>query len=183
MELITLENKYKVNLIKDVVIYPLKINEDNSGILIETLRKDWKTIYGKGREFAMQYFSVTKAGIARDEDVWHYHPTKQEDRFLVAYGNIVVAIADNREESPTNGVLNFFHMRSNIAPYILLIPKRTLHGFMVVSKNPAVLLNFPTTLYDQKEEGRISYKEANVKLADGTIFNWEMVRKEFKLEL
>ena len=38
-------------------MHPLKINRDKSGILVETLRSDWKEIYGKGREFAMQYFS------------------------------------------------------------------------------------------------------------------------------
>ena len=183
IEFIDLKNKENVKLIKDVIAYPLKVNRDGSGILVETLRTDWKEIYGEGRDFAMQYFSVTDPWIARDENVWHYHPTVQEDRFLVAYGEIVTAIADNRVDSPTEGLLNLFHMQADQDPYILLIPKKTLHGFMVVSKTPAVLLNFPTSLYDPKEENRIPYPEAQITLPDGNTFSWELVRKEFKREL
>ncbi len=180
MEFVTLANKGNVTLIKDVLMYPLKVNRDESGILVETLRVDWKEIYGPGREFAMQYFSVTESGIARDEAVWHYHP-QQEDRFLVAQGEIVAAVADSRESSPTNGLLNLFYMKSSIDPYMLLIPKQTLHGFIVVSSVSATLLNFPSALYNPKEEKRIPYQDAQVKIPDGTLFSWDLVRKEFPI--
>lgn len=180
MEFITLSNKNSVKLVKDVLLYPLRVNKDDSGILVETLRTDWKEIYGRGREFAMQYYSTTSPGLARDENIWHCHPTMQEDRFLVIAGEIVVAIADPRESSPTNGLLNLFYMQAENDPYILLIPKQTLHGFMVVSSTPATLLNFPTSLYNQKEEERISYKKAGIKLPNGTLFNWDLVRSFYK---
>lgn len=179
MDFITLENKDSHTLIQDVLLHPLKVNQDESGILVETLRKDWKEIYGPGREFSMQYFSVTKSGVARDESVWHLHPTYQEDRFLVARGEIVTAVADNREGSKTFGQLNLFHMKAYENPYIILIPKNTLHGFMVVSKEDAVLLNFPTGLYNPEEEGRVPYEKVNIKTADGNLFSWDRVRKEF----
>ena len=182
IELIDLKNKENVKLIKDVIVYPLKVNRDGSGILVETLRRDWKDIYGKGREFSMQYYSVTDSGVARDEDVWHYHPN-QEDRFIVVQGEIITAVADSREDSETLGLLNLFYMQADQDPYILLIPKKTLHGFMVVSKTPAVLLNFPTSLYNPKEEKRVPYSEAQIILPDGNTFSWELVRKEFKREL
>ncbi len=178
MEFISLKNEKTSNIIKDVLLYPLKINKDESGVLVETLRKDWPEIYGPDREFFMQYYSITPSNAARDENVWHYHPN-QEDRFIVAQGEIVTAIADYRKDSPTFGLLNLFYMQSQIDPYILLIPKRTLHGFMVVSKAPAVLLNFPTSLYNPKEEERIPYSEALVKLPDGSLFSWNIVRKLF----
>jgi len=180
MEFITLANKDNVNLVKNVLMHPLKVNRDESGILVETLRKDWKDIYGANREFTMQYYSVTKSGVARDERVWHYHP-QQEDRFLVAQGEIIVAVADNRQGSQTLGLLNLFHIRAEINPYILLIPKGTLHGFLVVSQTPAVLLNFPTLLYDAREEQRLPYGEANIKNSDGSLFAWDQVRSKFNL--
>lgn len=179
-EFITLDNKDRVKLIKGVLLYPLKINRDESGILVETLRKDWLGIYGKNREFAMQYYSVTSYGLARDEKVWHYHPT-QEDRFQVVRGDIVVGIADNRDDSTTKGLLNLFYMQAEKNPYMVLVPKKTLHAFMVVSKEPAVLINFPTSLYNPKEEGRIPHEEAQVKLPDGSLFSWNKVRKEFSI--
>jgi len=180
MEFITLANKDSVNLVKNVLIYPLKVNRDESGILVETLRKDWKGIYGANREFTMQYYSVTKSGVARDEAVWHYH-LKQEDRFLVAQGEIITAVADNRQGSETFGILNLFHMKAEVDPYILLIPKGTLHGFLVVSYTPAVLLNFPTFLYNTSEEQRISYREAKIKNSEGSLFTWDQVRSKFSL--
>src|SRR3990167_2947427 len=132
MEFITLKNKNAVKLIDGIILYRLKINKDESGIIVETLRKDWEGIYGKNREFSMQYYSVTDSGIARDEKVWHLHPNYQEDRFIVARGEIVVAVADKRENSPTKDIINLFHMKAYKDPYILLIPKDTLHGFLVV---------------------------------------------------
>ncbi len=183
MEFITLANKDSLKLINDIVIHPYKINQDRSGILVETLKKDWTDVYGKGKEFFMQYYSETASGVARDEDVWHYHPTIQDDRFSVVKGEIVVAVADNRKDSLTNGLLNLFYINATQNPYMVLIPKKTLHGFMVVSKESAILINFPTGLYNPQEEGRIPYAEAQVKTSDGVIFNWDLVRKEFKLEL
>lgn len=178
MDFITLKNKEKTKLIHDVIMYPLKVNKDASGLLVETLRTDWKEIYGSGREFAMQYYSVTASGIARDENVWHYHEM-QEDRFLVVQGAIVVAVADNRQESATNGRLKLFYMEAYADPYILLIPKKTLHGFLVVSKTPAILLNFPTKLYNIEDEIRIPYSNAQIKFPAGGLFSWDKVREEF----
>lgn len=180
MELITLENKDSQKIIKDVIVYPLKVNLDETGgILVETLRRDWNNIYGPGREFFMQYFSVTESGLARDEKVWHYHPTTQEDRFLVANGEVVVAVADNREDSETKGLLNLFYIKYDKDPFIVLIPKKTLHGFMVVSDGQATLLNFPTALYNPDEEVRIPHEEANIKTPDGQFFTWDLVREKF----
>ena len=180
MDLITLENKNNHKIIKDVLMHPLRVNLDETGgVLVETLRRDWKDIYGPGREFFMQYFSITDSGLARDENVWHYHPTVQEDRFLVSQGEVVVAVADNRQDSETNGLLNLFYIKYDKDPYIVLIPKKTLHGFMVVSSGLAVLLNFPTALYNPVEEVRVGYKEANVKTTGGELFSWNLVRNKF----
>lgn len=177
IELITIENEAKHQIIKDVVLRPLKINKDETGVLVETLRTDWTDIYGPKHPFAMQYYSITQPGIARDESVWHFHPTLQDDRFLVTSGAIVVAVADSRRESFTKGLLNLFYMTADISPFELLIPRKTLHGFMVTSDSPATLLNSPTQLHDPAEEGRIPYSQAQIKTTDGKIFVWDMVRK------
>lgn len=181
MEFITLENKYNIKLIKDVAMHSYKINEDSSGVLVETMRKDWDDVYSQGREFFMQYYSETSSGIARDESIWHYHPTTQEDRFSAVKGEIVVAIGDNRKDSETRGLLNLFYINARKNPYMLLIPRKTLHGFMAVSKEPAILINFPTGLYNPQEEGRISYEKAQIKTLDGIFFSWDLVRKKFPI--
>lgn len=179
MEFITLNNLSRQKLIKDVIIRPLKINKDDSGILVETLRRDWLDIYKDG--FAMQYYSITPPGLVRDENVWHLHPRIQDDRMLVVSGAIVLAVADKRENSQTRDILNIFYMQADKSPYIILVPRGILHSFMAVSKTPAILLNFPTALYNLSEEGRLPYQEAHVLLPNGTPFSWREVRKEFSI--
>ncbi len=176
MELITLKNKNSVKLIKDVIIHSYKVNKDSSGVLVETLRRDWEDVYNEGREFSMQYYSETPPGLARDEDVWHFHPTVQDDRFSVIKGEIVVAVADSRKDSETLGLLNLFYINARVDPYLVLIPRRTLHGFLVVSKEPAILINFPTAVYNPKEEERVPYKEVDIRLPNGAPFSWDLVR-------
>lgn len=180
----TLEKLGKFPLIKEVVIKPLKINRDKRGILVETLKRNWPDVYNeKELSFAQNYFSITKPGVARDEDQWHYHPRKQIDRFVVIQGNIVFVLYDWRKKSPTYKYMNWFKMgesNGDNGQYLLLIPVNVLHCFMVISKKPAIIMNFPTRLYDPKEEGRIPFKE--VKLWDNkTTFFWDNIRKNFGL--
>lgn len=175
--------KKQKDIIADVVLYPLKVNRDSRGILVETLKTNWPEVFGQARSFAQSYYSITPPGVTRDEDAWHYHP-HQEDRFIVVQGDIVVAIYDWRKESSTYGRLNLFGMgesEGDDGQYLLLIPKDTLHGFCVISPKSAVLLNFPTFLYNPEEEGRVSHLEVGVKFSDGNPFSWDLVRKEFNL--
>ena len=163
-------------LIKDVVIRPLKVNQDERGILVEVLKTNWQKVFSDKRPFSQCYFSETKAGTARDKDHWHYHPTKQEDRFIVIKGEVVIALCDNRKNSPTFKKLNLFKM-TGVRPFLLLIPKNVFHCFKVTSSESAILLNFPTTLYDKEEEGRIAFKE--VKLSDETFFDWSLIPNSY----
>lgn len=159
------------------------VNKDESGILVESLRTDWHDVYDAEKPFAMQYYSVTQSGIARDESQWHFHPGGQQDRFFVVSGSIVVAIADYRNESETKGLLNLFYMQSTENPYLLVIPKQSLHTYMVTSQTPATLLNFPTRLYDPKEEVRIPFDSAKIMTNETTAFTWNLVRTEFGLPI
>jgi dTDP-4-dehydrorhamnose 3,5-epimerase len=168
-------------LIKEVVVYPLKVNRDSRGILVEVLKTNFKKIYSPRYQFSQCYYSVTKPKTARDKDRWHCHPTKQIDRFVVIKGDIVVALYDWRQNSSTYGKLNLFKMgesQGDTGQYTLLVPQNVLHCFKVVSKKEAILLNFPNTLYDAKEEGRIHFKK--VKFSDNSFFKWEKVEQSLK---
>ena len=158
------------NLIDGVVLRKLIIHKDPTGTLVETLRTDWQDVFGQEMPFAMQYFSVTPSGIARDEDKWHVHKY-QEDRFICAKGRIVVAVYDPREKSRTKDNLNLFLMGSekDEEMFMIVIPRETYHGFMVVSKEPGYLLNFPTQLYNPEDEGRVQ----------NDILKWQKVREDF----
>lgn len=181
IDLITLDNS--CNLIDGVILHSLKENKDQSGTLTEVLKTSWKDVYGDKYPFAQCYYSVTSSGVVRDRDEWHVHPTKQTDRFVCIQGAIVTAVYDMRLGSKTYGTLNLFLMGEILggkSQFMVVIPQGTLHGFGVVSEKEAVLMNFPTTLYDPNEEGRIKYGEALAKFPDGSLFNWEKVFADVK---
>ena len=111
MEYITLKNSR--NLIKDVVLRKLVIHKDESGILVETLRRDWNDVINdKELNFAMQYISITPSGQVRDKDKWHVHKN-QTDRFICVSGRIVTALYDLRKESKTKNQSNLFLMKKS----------------------------------------------------------------------
>ncbi|OGD86211.1 hypothetical protein A2Z23_01975 [Candidatus Curtissbacteria bacterium RBG_16_39_7] len=181
LPILTLESQE--NLIDGVVMHRLKVNRDDRGTLVEALKSDWKDIFDpKLLPFAMQYYSITKPGVARDEDLWHFHQ-KQEDRFVTILGSTIVAVYDARKNSKTHGVLNLFRQgeeNGDEGQYMLLIPIGTYHGFLAYGTKDAVLLNFPTRLYDPSDEGRILHEVASVKLADDRPFSWQIVRDSLK---
>lgn len=183
MSLNFLSFKKQGNLIDGAHLRKLKVNQDQRGLLIETLKTDWPDIFSEELSFNQTYFSLTNPGFARDEDKWHIHPT-QTDRFVVIKGSIVFALYDQRENSPTKDTLNLFLMgEKNDADnqYLLLIPPRVLHAFCVVGQESAYLLAYPNRLYNPAEEGRVPFKDVEIKLSDGQLFSWEVVRSHFSL--
>ncbi|OGD88626.1 hypothetical protein A3I53_03070 [Candidatus Curtissbacteria bacterium RIFCSPLOWO2_02_FULL_40_13b] len=161
------------DLIEGVVVKKLVIHKDQSGTLVETLRKDWTDVYNElNLPFTMQYLSVTPSGVCRDEDKWHVHKI-QKDRFICVSGRIITALYDPRENSKTKGRLNLFLQGPQKEElYLLVIPELVYHGFMVISKEPGSLLNFPTQLYTGEDEGRVINSQ----------FRWQDVRNDFGLK-
>jgi dTDP-4-dehydrorhamnose 3,5-epimerase len=163
--------KNQNGLIEGVLIRKLVMHKDESGMLVETLRIDWEDVFNHNNmRFAMQYMSVTPPSVARDEDQLHVHQL-QKDRFICIAGRIVTAVYDPREKSQTYGKLNLFTMgpQKEEEMYMVVIPEETYHGFMVISKEPGYLLNFPTQLYNPQDEGRVPNQQ----------FAWDKVRKDF----
>ncbi|MCR4325008.1 MAG: dTDP-4-dehydrorhamnose 3,5-epimerase family protein [Candidatus Curtissbacteria bacterium] len=168
-----LDTENQEGLIDGVILRKLIIHKDESGSLVETMRRDWQDVLDeKEMPFAMQYMSITPPGLARDENQWHVHK-HQFDRFICASGKIVTAIYDSRENSKTKDKLNLFIMspQKDEEMFMVVIPKETYHGFMVVSKENGYLLNFPTKLYNPEDEGRIPNNQ----------FDWNKVREDFGL--
>lgn len=161
------------NLIEHVTLRELIVHKDESGSLVETLRRDWKEVFNDDDlNFSMQYLSVTPSGVIRDRDKWHVH-RNQNDRFICISGKIVTALYDPREDSKTKNHLNLFLMgpEEKEEMFMVVIPKEVYHGFMVVSKDPGYLLNFPTQLYTGEDEGRI----------ENTQLDWRQIANDFDL--
>jgi dTDP-4-dehydrorhamnose 3,5-epimerase len=151
-----LDFENRTDIIDGVILRKLIIHKDQTGSLVETLRGDWQDVFNESMPFKMQYMSITPPAVARDEDEWHVHKL-QKDRFICISGQIVTAIFDARQESPTKGQLNLFKMgpENENEMYMIIIPEGTYHGFMVASSQNGHLLNFPTQIYNPTDEGRI----------------------------
>ncbi len=165
--------------IHDVVLRALTTNRDPRGTLTELLRADWDDVFGDDLPFAQVYTSTTAPGVARDVDRWHVH-RHQTDRFYCVAGRIVVAIADPRDASPSNGAVMLVELAAQDdapAPLLVTIPPGTLHGFVVTSPGPATLLNFPNRIYDPEDEGRLPFTEAGITFPDGALFDYGIVSR------
>ncbi len=131
-------------LIDGIELKQLKKNVDERGYLCELLRKDW----GIYKEFAMTYFSTTYPGVVRG---WHRHPrTKQKDYMCILQGTGKIVVYDDREGSPTKGVVNEFVIGED-NPTLIKIPGECWHGFKALGVKPVLLVNFPTALYDHEK--------------------------------
>lgn len=149
--------------IHDVEVRDLQANVDERGHLVEIFRKDWD-MYDP--EPAMSYYSLSYPGIIR---AWHKHKRGQIDHFVCPKGHIKVGIYDDRNGSPTQGELNTFVIGEQNQQAIR-IPGDCWHGFMVIGDERAMLINFPTKLYDYDEpdEERLPHDTDEIPL------DWEV---------
>jgi len=131
-----------VDLIKDVLVRQLKIFPDERGFLMEMLRTDWPEFM----EFTQSYITACYPGVYK---AWHYHK-KQWDHFVCLGGMSRIVLYDARTESPTFGKVNTFHL-GHLNPILLRIPPLVYHGFTAEGQQTALMVNFPTQLYNYKD--------------------------------
>lgn len=131
-------------MIHDVEVRDLQVNLDERGHLVEAFRSDWDEYEP---EPAMSYYSVTYPGIIR---AWHRHLRGQVDYFTCPQGRIKIGIYDDREESPTKGELDTFVIGED-KPRVVRVPGDCWHGFKAIGTKPALMVNYPSELYDYEE--------------------------------
>lgn len=129
-------------MIAGVVVKPLRVIPDERGFLMEMLRSDDEIF----ERFGQSYITACYPGVVKG---WHYHK-KQTDHFVCVKGMAKVVLYDGRESSPTyRQVQEFFIGERN--PVLLKIPCLVMHGFKAVGTETAMIINFPTELYNYKE--------------------------------
>jgi len=142
-------------MIEGVVVKPLRVIPDERGFLMEMLRSDDELFEG----FGQSYVTAAYPGVVKG---WHYHK-KQTDHFVCLHGMAKVVLYDQREGSPTFGrVQEFFMGERN--PILLKIPRLVMHGFKAVGTEMAMIVNFPTELYNYQEpdEFRVPWNSPDI---------------------
>lgn len=114
-------------------------HRDARGRLTEILRSDDSNFPG----FGQVYVTVTNPGVVK---AWHLHK-KQRDTFTCISGQLIVALYDQREDSPTAGALTEFHLSAQ-NPMLISIPPGVYHGWKCVSTDEALVINIPDRPYD-----------------------------------
>lgn len=130
--------------IHDLRVKRLNRLYDERGNLCEILRCDdpiYRECFPEG--FAQAYITHVDYHVVKG---WHQH-LKQKDHFFGVYGRAKVVLYDEREDSPTQGLINEIILTPE-RPLLVQIPERVWHGFMALSLEGAGILNFPTRLYN-----------------------------------
>ena len=142
-------------LIDGAQVKKLRLIPDERGYLMEMLRNDWSEF----ERFAQSYVTACYPGIIK---AWHYHQA-QWDHFVCVSGMARVVLYDPREGSSTQGQINEFHI-GTMNPMLIKIPPLVYHGFTAEGNAPALLVNFPTELYnyEKPDEHRLPYNDPSV---------------------
>ncbi len=164
---------------------PRTFHQDARGFLIETMRADDREV--RGSEFQMSYLSLTVPGQFRDADRWHVHRV-QTDRFVVVLGEMILAMLDDRPDSPSFGRLEVVRMCGmsssepthstplEIVTHLVAIPPGVMHCIANLGSEPFLLQNYPTELYNPGDEGRVLFATKVVRSLDGP-FSWGLVKR------
>ena len=149
-------------LIDGVTVKDLKLVPDNRGFLMEMMRTDWPEF----KNFSQSYVTCCYPRVIK---AWHYHK-KQIDHFVCLSGMAHVVLYDDRQDSPTKGEINEFHI-GPLSPSLLVIPNFVWHGFAAEGSDPALIVNFPTELYDYQtpDEYRKEYDDPDIP------FDWDSI--------
>ncbi len=131
-----------MKLIQGVNVKPLKVIADERGYLMEMMRADDPFF----QKFGQSYVSVAYPGVVKG---WHFHKV-QTDHFVIVKGMMKVVLYDQREGSPTKGLINEFFMGEK-NPVLVTIPPGVVHGMKGIGNEPAMLVNVPTEMYKYNE--------------------------------
>ncbi len=126
-------------LIDGVKVKRLRLLPDERGRLMEILRADDESF----EKFGQVYITTTYPGVVKG---WHYHKI-QNDNMTVIKGMAKIVLYDEREGSPTKGIINEFFVGEH-NPLLIHIPRLVWHGFKCISETEAIMVNVPTELYD-----------------------------------
>lgn len=128
--------------IHDVVITPLRRIPDERGAVFHMLRNDSEAF----DEFGEIYFSKVYPGAIK---AWHLH-TQMTLNYAVPSGMIKLVCFDDREDSPTNGVVQEIFV-GELAYNLVTIPPMVWNGFKGIGGESALVANCSTVPHSPGE--------------------------------
>lgn len=131
-----------MELIHGVKVKKLRVIPDERGRLMEILRND-DDLFEK---FGQVYMTTAYPGVVK---AWHAH-RMQSDNMTCIHGMIKLVLYDDREGSPTKGMINEFFIGIH-NPLLVHVPPLVWHGFKTISESEAIVINIPTEVYNYEK--------------------------------
>jgi dTDP-4-dehydrorhamnose 3,5-epimerase len=136
--------------IKDLIIKPVKIFEDDRGILFETFRVD-ELNFNEAWDLQpkMSYNSFTKPGVSRGP---HEHDWQTDIFVFAAPGSKFRFFAwDNRRYEPTFGNRQVIDVGGD-NPSMVIVPRNVVHAYKNIGDIDGLVVNSPNRLYAGKDK-------------------------------
>ena len=110
------------------------------GIVTEMYRTEWDP---SGLPVVHAYQSRLFPGAI---GAWSCHKVNV-DRLFVNQGLVKLVLYDGREDSPTHGRINEYHV-GDARPTFVVLPPGVWHGVQNLGSSDALMINFPSNAYD-----------------------------------
>lgn len=141
-------------LIDGIEITPLKQILDERGGVFHVIKKTDSGFLN----FGEAYISKILEGKIKG---WKYH-YKMTQNFCVPYGNLKLVLYDDRDLSPTKGVINTFQLDDKSNYKRITIPPMIWYGFQCLSTDHCLLLNIADIEHDPNESTTLSQQNNRI---------------------
>jgi len=148
---VTPEGDRLAPVIADVLIRNVKTQTDARGTLTEVFDPRWGFT---DDPMVYAYMVTIRPGVTKG---WVLH-RRHADRLFFAFGSVRVALYDDRDDSPTRGMVNeLFFDAYNRA--LLHIPPGVWHAVTNVGQADSMMINHPTEPYDHSDPDKFDLPE------------------------
>ena len=131
------------DLIQGVAVREVRNVVTANGITTELYRPDWGIVDGEVRQ------AIHVALRERALSAWHLHRHRWDYLFVVD-GHLRVVLHDPREDSPTRGQVDVFHL-SIARPQLLAVPPGVWHGVQNLAGGTSCFVNLFNEPYDYED--------------------------------
>ena len=145
--------------IHDVQITRLRQIPDERGAVMHMLREDSPVF----ERFGEIYFSTIYPGVVKG---WHIHK-RMTLNYAVPVGMIKLVCYDDREHSPTSGVVQEIHL-GELNYCLVTIPPFVWNGFKAEGGGSALVANCATIPHDPDEIDRMD------PFTDSVPYDWDL---------
>jgi dTDP-4-dehydrorhamnose 3,5-epimerase len=149
-----------------VSLYDCKLHIDDRGSLCEMFNPDWGW---NDKPMTYSYYFTVRPGKVKGWGVHYEH----EDRYFILVGDVELVLYDDREDSPTYKSVFKIYLSEQDRKAIN-IPPRVYHATHNIGLKEAILINFPTKLYDREnpEKYRLPYNTDRIPYSFDTPRGW-----------